>query len=101
MTHTTEEFGDMLDVDAATLDEALGALGELYGGATAFPQARGVWRDDERGGVLVEDQPVVIHSLLYDARRHRRFGSSLPAWKFLPTNGTRGAPRRNWASDRR
>jgi hypothetical protein len=41
--------------------EALETLGQLYGGATAFPRARGVWRDDERGGVLVKDEPVVIH----------------------------------------
>jgi hypothetical protein len=40
--------------------EALETLGQLYGGATAFPRARGVWRD-ERGGVLVKDEPVVIH----------------------------------------
>ncbi|MCI0378458.1 MAG: hypothetical protein L0215_12685 [Gemmataceae bacterium] len=43
------------------VDEALGTLGQLYGGATAFPRARGVWRDDEMGGVLVKDEPVVIH----------------------------------------
>lgn len=30
--------------------EALRVLGNLFGGATAFPQGRGVWRDDERGG---------------------------------------------------
>lgn len=41
--------------------EALETLGRLYGGATAFPRARGVWRDDEMGGVLVKDEPVVIH----------------------------------------
>src|SRR6516162_8984146 len=43
------------------VEEALDILGQLYGGATAFPRARGVWRDDEMGGVLVKDQPVVIH----------------------------------------
>jgi hypothetical protein len=41
--------------------EALETLGQLYGGATAFPRARGVWRDDEKGGVLVKDEPIVIH----------------------------------------
>lgn len=40
---------------------ALNVLGRLFGGATAFPRARGVWRDDERGGVLVQDEPVVLH----------------------------------------
>ena len=41
--------------------EALETFGRLYGGATAFPRARGVWRDDEMGGVLVKDEPVVLH----------------------------------------
>ena len=43
------------------VEEALETLGRLFGGATAFPRARGVWRDDEMGGVLVKDEPVVIH----------------------------------------
>lgn len=28
--------------------------------ATAYPKAKGVWRDDEAGGVLVRDEPVVL-----------------------------------------
>jgi hypothetical protein len=40
--------------------EALRTLGELFGGATAYPQGKGVWRDDARGGRLVFDEPVVI-----------------------------------------
>ena len=43
------------------VDEALTTFGRLYTGATAFPRAKGVWRDDERGGVLVKDEPVVVH----------------------------------------
>jgi len=43
------------------VEAALDTLGQLFGGATAFPRAKGVWRDDERGGVLVKDEPVVIH----------------------------------------
>jgi hypothetical protein len=43
------------------VDAALETFGQLFGGATAFPRAKGVWRDDEMGGVLVKDQPVVIH----------------------------------------
>jgi hypothetical protein len=39
---------------------ALDFLGRTFGGATAFPKARGVWRDDERGGDLIFDEPVVI-----------------------------------------
>lgn len=32
------------------VDAALEVFGQLFGGATAFPRAKGVWRDDERGG---------------------------------------------------
>src|SRR6516165_1773073 len=40
--------------------QALETLGMAFGGATAFPQGRGVWRDDAQGGVLLFDEPVVI-----------------------------------------
>lgn len=43
------------------VDSALEIFGEVFGGATAYPRARGIWRDDERGGFLVKDEPVVIH----------------------------------------
>ncbi len=43
------------------VDAALDTFGKLLGGATAFPRAKGVWRDDGRGGVLIKDEPVVIH----------------------------------------
>ncbi|MGE3820981.1 MAG: hypothetical protein AB7I30_16335 [Isosphaeraceae bacterium] len=42
------------------VDEALSVLGTLFGGATAFPQGKGVWRDDAQGGKLLFDEPVVI-----------------------------------------
>src|SRR5687767_14340892 len=42
------------------VDEALRVLGRLFGGATAFPQGRGVWQDDDQGGKLLFDNPVVI-----------------------------------------
>ncbi len=41
--------------------EALSLFGDVFGGATAYPRARGVWKDDERGGSLVFDDPVVVH----------------------------------------
>jgi hypothetical protein len=44
------------------VESALALLGGIFGGATAYPRARGVWRDDERGGALVFDEPVVVHS---------------------------------------
>jgi hypothetical protein len=36
-------------------------FGRVFGGATAYPRARGIWRDDERGRALVRDEPVVVH----------------------------------------
>lgn len=62
------------------VEEALETLGRLYGGATAFPRARGIWRDEERGGVLVKDEPVVIHCYttpeeIADPDRLSRLGS--------------------------
>jgi hypothetical protein len=59
-------FIPSVDRDGTPIDqaywetEALRALGNLFGGATAFPQGRGVWRDDERGGKLVFDAPVIV-----------------------------------------
>lgn len=41
---------------------ALHMFGATFGGATAYPKARGVWRDDEREGALVFDDPVVLHA---------------------------------------
>ncbi len=43
------------------VEAALETFGKLFAGATAFPRAKGVWRDDEMGGLLIRDQPVVIH----------------------------------------
>ena len=43
------------------VDQALDMFGRVFGGATAYPRAEGIWRDDERGGALVKDQPVVVH----------------------------------------
>ena len=39
----------------AWVDRALEFLGSTFGGATAFPKAKGVWRDDDRGSTLVFD----------------------------------------------
>ena len=42
------------------VQESLSVLGTPFGGATAFPQGRGVWRDDAQGGKLLFDTPVII-----------------------------------------
>lgn len=43
------------------VEASLEMFGRVFGGATAHPKARGIWRDDERGGNLVKDEPVVVH----------------------------------------
>ncbi len=43
------------------VDAALELFGRVFGGATAYPKAKGIWRDDERNGTLVKDEPVVLH----------------------------------------
>lgn len=54
------------DRTGATIDqdywvrESLETFGRLFGGATAFPKGVGVWRDDDQGGKLHFDAPVVI-----------------------------------------
>ena len=59
-------FVPSVDRDEQVIDqeywvtEALAVLGRLFGGATAFPQGRGVWRDDARGGQLIFDAPVIM-----------------------------------------
>ncbi len=44
------------------MDEVLSTLGRLFRGATAYPRGRGVWRDDERGGALLKEEPVIVFS---------------------------------------
>lgn len=43
--------------------QALELLGKLYGGATGFSHLSGIWRDDEDGGKLLDDKPIMIQSL--------------------------------------
>ncbi|MGH9919407.1 MAG: hypothetical protein ACRD6W_11155 [Nitrososphaerales archaeon] len=43
------------------VDASLEMLGRVFGGATAYPKAKGIWRDDERGGTLIKDEPIVVH----------------------------------------
>jgi hypothetical protein len=60
-------FVPSVDRESRSIDQegwtrkSLELLGRLFGGATAFPRAQGVWRDDERGGQLVWDEPVIVH----------------------------------------
>lgn len=54
------------------VDETLKALGTLFGGATAYPQGKGVWRDDAQGGTLLFDEPVVIQCYTSEEAIERR-----------------------------
>jgi len=56
---SVDRSGAAIDQDS-WVSQALEMLGNESGGATAFPRARGVWRDDERDGQLVFDEPAVI-----------------------------------------
>jgi hypothetical protein len=42
------------------VSRALETLGTLFRGATAYPRARGVWRDDQRGGTLRYEEPTIV-----------------------------------------
>ena len=42
-------------------DAALEMFGDVFGGATVYPKAKGLWLDEERDGCLVRDEPLVIH----------------------------------------
>jgi hypothetical protein len=58
---SVDRFSQRIDQEY-WVTEALTTLGSLFGGATAFSQGRGIWRDDERGGQLVHDAPVIIQA---------------------------------------
>ena len=60
------------------INQALETFGRLFGGATAFPRAEGVWRDDERGGILIRDQPVIIHCYAAEENLQPREGQTDP-----------------------
>lgn len=70
---------------------ALTALGHLFGGATAFPQGRGVWRDDERGGQLVFDAPVIVQCYTTEQSLEENAGELRDFLMRLGEDGQQGA----------
>jgi hypothetical protein len=52
-----------LNDQAGWASQALDLMGKLYGGATGFNKLIGIWRDDENGGQLLTDEPIMIQSL--------------------------------------
>jgi hypothetical protein len=57
---SVDRYGIEVPELAEWVDKALAMLGTCFGGGTAFPKAKGVWRDDEREGELVFDEPVIM-----------------------------------------
>ena len=58
---SVERDGTTTIDQARWVDSSLEMFGRVFGGATAYPRAKGIWRDDERCGALVKDEPVVVH----------------------------------------
>ena len=58
---SVDRHGEPID-QAYWTEQALTTFGNLFRGATAFPPGRGVWRDDQRGGVLVYDDTQMVTS---------------------------------------
>jgi hypothetical protein len=54
---------------------ALETLGGAFGGATAFPKAQGVWRDDAAGGKLIYDEPVVVQCYTNESALEKHSGT--------------------------
>jgi hypothetical protein len=78
-----DRSGHAIDQDH-WVGEALRVLGGCFGGATAFPQGRGVWRDDAQEGELLFDAPVVIQCYTSEAELARQTG---PLRRFLHRMG--------------
>ena len=59
---------DMLLVTVGTgIGGGIVSGGRLFRGATAYPRGRGVWRDDERGGALTHEEPVIVFAYVAEA----------------------------------
>lgn len=56
---SADRYGSEIDHDR-WVEEALATFGKLFRGATAYPRARGVWRDDDRSGELVFERPTIV-----------------------------------------
>lgn len=57
---SADRYGVAVPEQDEWVEKALTMLGTCFGGGTAFPKAKGVWRDDEREGELVYDEPVIM-----------------------------------------
>lgn len=57
----TNRSGEPID-QTYWVGQALACLGRLFRGATAFPPAEGVWRDDSAGGELLFESTRMVLS---------------------------------------
>jgi hypothetical protein len=73
--------------------QALDLMGKLYGGATAFRELCGIWRDDENGGQLLIDNPIMIQSLAKreDVEDHAKLGELATFLKRMGKTTKQGA----------
>jgi hypothetical protein len=71
--------------------ESLSVFGRLFGGATAFPQGRGVWRDDARGGQLIFDAPVIVQCYTSESDLEENAGDLRRFLVRLGKDGRQGA----------
>ena len=53
---------DNIRKEGQVRQRVLTTLGRLFRGATAYPRGKGVWRDDQRGGTLLAEEPVIVFS---------------------------------------
>lgn len=80
----TDREGKTID-QARWRNAALETLGRLFRGATAFPPAEGLWRDDEKAGKLLIESVVMVVSYVNPADLSGKALAELR--KFLHTFG--------------
>lgn len=70
---SADRYGEQVLNQDEWVEKALAMLGRCFGGGTAFPKAKGVWRDDEREGELVYDEPVIMqcYTSLDEIEKHQ------------------------------
>jgi hypothetical protein len=73
------------------VEETFVVLGKLFGGATAYPKGRGVWRDDAQGGKLLFDEPVVFQCYTSEALIELHFETICQFCVRLGTEAKQGA----------
>ena len=87
---SVDRYCEEIEQDA-WVERALTMLGNCFGGATAFPKAKGVWRDDERAGALVFDEPVIINCYTSELELEKHVATLRDFLMDMGTNSNQGA----------